>query len=113
MIKVRRNCSSLRHRIDYSVVRRYFACMDIIRQLHSLGARPGKDFVEEPEEYDTFDPKQWDLEWIDAMEEDMNGFSAELQPFYDGHWDLLYELRPYTGSAVYPESGFAIRALSK
>ena len=85
--------------------------MDIVRHLHSLGAKPAKELIGEAEEYDTFEPMQWDSVWIDEMQGDMDGFSAEMQPFYEGHWDLLYELRPSSGHAVFPEPGFAVNAL--
>ena len=98
---------------NQTTVSRYFSCMDIVRHLQSLGAKPARELIDEAEEYESFEPGQWDSVWIDEMQGDMDGFSAEMQPFYEGHWDLLYELRPDSGPAVFPEPGFAVSALSQ
>jgi hypothetical protein len=85
--------------------------MHVVKTLQSVGALPAKNLIPEPEEYDTFDPAQWDAEWVEAMRGEVDGFLAEMQPFYEKHWKLLYALRPGTGPARYPEPGFALRAL--
>jgi hypothetical protein len=83
----------------------------VVKTLQSVGALPAKVLTSEPEEYATFEPAQWDTEFVKEFDGEVDEFLAEMQPFYENHWKLLYALRPGSGPCQYPEQGFSLRAL--
>ena len=70
----------------------YFDCVDIIRDLIKAGAKPASAIIGLPNMgYWSLSPPAWDAEWLELCEDEIQDFNAAKQPFWDGHWSLLYE----------------------
>lgn len=78
---------------DFDTVSEYFGCIDIIRTLQNNGALQAKSICEDPGVYGAFGPREWDQSFFDVFKDEVDRCFTEAQPFWNGHWDLLYALR--------------------
>ena len=79
--------------IPFPTVEKYFGRMEIVKALKEAGAVQARQICEDPGEYDSLGPREWDE--ISQQEDgnDIDPGFAKGQPFWTGHWDLLYEIR--------------------
>jgi hypothetical protein len=73
-------------------VTRYFDCMDVLRDLINAGAKPASAITGKRNTSYTFvSPMRFDKEVMKDVVEYSDSVVSK-QPFWEGHWDLLYKL---------------------
>jgi hypothetical protein len=73
-------------------VTEYFGCVDIIRALKEAGAVQARALCRNPGEYSGYGPREWDQSFVEEFVDEVDRSFTEAQPFWHGHWDLLYDL---------------------